>query len=256
MARLRRWLERSSRDLVLARRLPREFDSVLVYVSPDSALRFWRRRLGAEERQLLDWAWELAGPGANVWDVGANVGVFAFAAASRAGRAGRVLAVEPDPFLAGLLRRTATGLPSQLASVDVVEAAAGDRVGRARLHIAARGRASNHLEGTGRTTAGGTRAVCEVATLTLDSLLSRYRPPDLLKIDVEGAEAAVLRGARGLLRGCRPRLLCEVSAELQDVVTRELSELGYRLFDAERPAAQRQPLGRAAWNTLALPSPA
>jgi FkbM family methyltransferase len=242
-----------SRNLVLARRLPREFDSVRVYVSPDSALRFWRWQLGAEERRLLDWARELVGPGASVWDVGANVGVFAFAAASRAGRAGRVLAFEPDPFLAGLLRRTATAVPSQLAMVEVVEAAACERVGRARLHIAARGRASNHLEGAGRTTAGGIRDVREVAALTLDSLLSSCRAPDLLKIDVEGAEAAVLRGARELLRGHRPRLLCEVSAELQEVVTGELNELGYRLFDAERPAAQRQPIERAAWNTLALP---
>jgi FkbM family methyltransferase len=250
---VRQLLERLSRNRVVARRLPREFGSLRLYVSPDSALRFWRRRLGAEERALLAWAGELVAPGASVWDVGANVGVFSFAAAWLAGRQGRVLALEPDPFLAGLLRRTARGAPPQLAVVDVEEAAACDRAGRVRLHVAVRGRASNHIEGTGRSTAGGAREVREVAAVTLDGLLAGRRAPDLVKIDVEGAEAAVLRGAGELLRRARPRLLCEVSTELQGAVSAELAAHGYRLFDAEQPPSRRRPLERAAWNTLAVP---
>src|SRR5690606_20269304 len=101
---LRRLLERLTRGAVLRRTLPAEFRSQTLYVSPDARLSYLFRSVGRTDRRLLEWARERVGPGEIVWDVGSNCGVFGIAAAVLAGKDGRVLAVEPDPFLAGLLR--------------------------------------------------------------------------------------------------------------------------------------------------------
>jgi hypothetical protein len=81
-------------------------------------------------------------------------------------------------------------------------------------------------------------------------LLERYPAPDVVKIDVEGAEAQVLEGGRSLLEEVRPVVLCEVSRD-SGSVTRLLQAAGYRLFDGE--SGRRQCLKRAAYLTLALP---
>ena len=53
-----------------------------------------------------------SGSGSVVWDIGANVGLFAFAAASLAGPGGQVVAMEPDAWLVQLLRRSAKMQPA------------------------------------------------------------------------------------------------------------------------------------------------
>jgi hypothetical protein len=85
--------ERFSRGRVLKRQLPARFGGAPIFVSPDAALRFWRKDLAKCDPPLFDAADELVRPGDVVWDVGANVGLFTFAAAARAGATGRVLAV-------------------------------------------------------------------------------------------------------------------------------------------------------------------
>jgi FkbM family methyltransferase len=193
-------------------------------------------------------------PGNVVWDVGANVGLFAFVSAYAAGPGGRVVAIEADPWLAGLLRRSATGAPPAYAPVEVIQAAAGDHDGEGIFAIAARGRASNHLKRVGGSTqSGGVREEASVTVLRLDSLLTLQPPPQLLKVDVEGAEGLCLKGAQRLLREQRPVVLCEVSEENAEEVGRLFGEHGYRLFDASRPAHERRPLARPSWNTLARP---
>ncbi|MCL6608968.1 MAG: FkbM family methyltransferase, partial [Geminicoccaceae bacterium] len=108
----------------------------------------------------------LVGPGRRVWDIGANVGVFAFAAAGRAGADGRVLAVEPDPWLFALLQHSRAANRGGLAPVELLCAAVADRSGLARLQIAARGRAANTLAGFGSSQMGGVREELLVPTVT------------------------------------------------------------------------------------------
>jgi len=189
-----------------------------------------------------------------VWDIGANVGLFGFAAAYEAGPSGRVLAVEADEWLASLVERSARGAPATYAPLEVLSAAVSDSSGTVELCIARRGRAGNHLRNVeGSTQTGGTREVKRVEAVTLDDLLKRYPSPQLVKIDVEGAELLCLRGAARLLREIRPVLFCEVAKENADEVGRLLSDHRYRMFDAGTPDGQRRPLDRPAWNTLALP---
>src|SRR5262245_60301101 len=145
---LRRWLERWARGVVLGKRLPAEFGSTPIYVSPDARLSYFFRSVGRTDSRLLGWATELVRPGEIVWDIGSNCGVFSMAAALRAGCDGAVLAMEPDPFLAQLLRRSAGGLGDSDAAIEILQAAAAERTGRGTLNIASRGRAANWLEGS------------------------------------------------------------------------------------------------------------
>lgn len=173
-----------------------------MYVTTEGGLRY----LGPLSRTdpiLLGLARRFVNPGDRVWDIGANVGLFAFAAASRARS---VLAVEPDITLARLLRRTAT---AQGAPVDVLPLAVSSAMGVERFVIAKRSRSTNHLEGVGTTMTGGTREEVIVPTVTLDWLATQFPPPDLVKIDIEGAELIALRQGQALLER-RPVLICEV----------------------------------------------
>ncbi|HXO22262.1 MAG TPA: FkbM family methyltransferase [Thermoanaerobaculia bacterium] len=251
---LRLLLERLSRNRVLRRRLPADLGGHTLFVSPDSAMSFWRRDLGRVDPLLFRLARELVRPGATVWDIGANVGLFAAAAAFLAGPSGAILAVEADDWLAGLLRRSFSTPPADHARIEVLSAAVAGRAGFADFSLASRGRAASHLARTaGSTQAGGVRAVHKVVTVTLDGLLKGFSAPDLVKIDVEGAELECLMGASQLLGRRRPTLLCEVTERNAPEVGRLLSGHGYRLYDGEAAPDRRQPLAVPAWNTIAVP---
>jgi FkbM family methyltransferase len=242
--------ERFSRNRILRRRLPESLGGGIIHVSPDSSLSFWRPQLSSD---LFDFASEFVKPGQNVWDVGANVGLFAFGAAHQAGAGGRVVAVEADVWLVGLLRRSAAELAPGSANVEILPAAASDSVGIAEFNIARRGRSANYLVNstTSASQSGGIRERVQVMTLTLDWLLERRPAPAVLKIDVEGAECAVLNGARRMLRDVRPVILCEVGEQNTAEATRIFSDNSYIMHDWDNRA--QGPRDSAAWNTLAVP---
>lgn len=140
---------------------------------------------------LLRLAAETVRPGDTIWDIGANLGLFSFAAAVAAGPGGSVLAVEPDTTLTGLLRRSAS-LNKGHAPVDVLPAAVSYDLSVARFPIAKRNRSTSHLDGFGTSQTGGARATELVPTVTLDWLADQFAVPDVIKIDVEEAEVTVL----------------------------------------------------------------
>ena len=134
---------------MLRRRLPaRVGGQYIVCVSPDPALKFWKRDSDLTDPALFDWATEFIKAGDVVWDVGANVGLFGFAAASLCGPDGQVLAIEADLKLVDILRRSARSQGAKTAPVVVLPAAVSDQVGVAEFVIAARGRSANHLAET------------------------------------------------------------------------------------------------------------
>jgi FkbM family methyltransferase len=249
---MRRLIEHWARGKTLRRRLPPDFGRRPIYVSPDSALTYLLPIWSSGSQQLLSVARRFITPGSTVWDIGANVGIFAFAAAARAGARAEVLAVEPDSFLASLLQRSASHPDNADIAVAVLCSAVSDERGLARFLIASRGRSSNALEQSGRRSqSGGTRYVQYTPTLTMDSLLETFKDPDFVKIDVEGAEALVLKGAEKVMSQSRPMFYVEVGSEQRASVTELFERHGYRLYDGDSEDGRE--LQSCTWNTLAVP---
>ena len=201
-----------------------------IWVSPDAQLKYLKPGERAFDRDLFELAEQRLGPNDVVWDVGANIGSFSVAAATVA-TSGEVVAIEADIWLAGLLRQTAAE-PFFGGRLKVVHCAAAAEAGEARFVISARGRASNALEvGGGRSQMVRAREIVLVPTLRLDDLLDQLAAPTFVKIDVEGAELLVLRGASRLLREIRPRIYVEVDQRLAGEVMALLVAANYAAFD-------------------------
>jgi FkbM family methyltransferase len=230
--------ERLSRNSSFEARMPARFGRRRIRLSPDSRLSVLLPGDARFEPYLLALAERFAEPGAVVWDLGACMGVFALAAADRG--AG-VVAFEPDPFEAGLLRRTAALNPD--LDLCVVEAALCDREARVELEVAARGRAASALAGVAKITqTGGVRCRIGVAGLTLDRALELYPAPSFIKCDVEGAEALVLAGAARMLAVVRPIWAMDVASANLAAVRAAAAANDYLLGDAfEATIADRRP---------------
>ncbi len=251
---VRGMIENFTRDWVIRRRLSAEFSSAPIHVSPSAGLRYLFRPMNSVDPSLLELVREFVTPGAVVWDVGANVGLFSFAAASMAGAEGLIVALEPDAWLVQLLRRSGLEQPAGSAPVQVIPAAVASEMSIRTLCLAARSRASNHLAEFGTTQTGGEREQQSVVAVTLEWLMESLPAPSLLKIDVEGAELEVLRGASRLFETVRPVVLCEVIPASEPGVTEFFKDHGYQIFDGELPVQERQPLEASPWSTLAVPA--
>lgn len=162
-------------------------------------------------------------PGDAVWDVGANIGWFSLLAARAVGQAGAVTAFEPSATNAVWLERNAA---RNRLEITVVRAAVSDASGWARFD------ASSSLGG--HLTAGGGDVV---STVTLDAWADKHGSPSFIKIDVEGAEVAVLNGGSRLLAGGQPIVLCEAHGT-QIEVAAILLEYGYEVRAVEMPGAR------------------
>jgi FkbM family methyltransferase len=224
-----------------------------MYVTPDAGLAYWFPNSAIKCDSLLRNAAEIIKPGAVVWDVGANMGLFSFAASGLSGPSGYIYAFEPDTFLVRLLRRSAR-LNPHAAPVEIVPCAISDTISLARFNIAENNRATSFLEKFGTGLTGGVREVQTVLTIPLDWVAEQIPLPDVLKIDVEGAELSVFRGAWKMLKTRRPIMLFEAQNFNWDEIARGLWDLGYTLYNCDLPAAQRQPLTSSVFNTIAMPA--
>ena len=181
-------------------------------------------------------------PGATFVDVGANYGWHALTAASIVGDEGRVLAIEPNPDNAALLARSAAD--SGFTNVTVVVAAVADRAGWAALVTDGSNGYIAPLEG-----APPHAMACSYAVpmRTLDDIVADagIDTADVIKIDVEGNEPAVLRGGEATF-GSRPvvvaeffpRLLADHGGSSPEALLADLRRLGYELSVVGMPGAR------------------
>ena len=154
-----------------------------------------------------------------VFDVGAQAGFYTLLAAKLVGPSGHVVAFEPDP--GNLLQLGRHIRENRLANVTVVSAAVSDSRGPRRFQRDIGRRLQGRLDARGDIV---------VETVDLDRLWGdRMVPaPRLIKIDVEGEEVAVVRGARHLLGECKPIVLVAThSTALRFACQRELEACGY-----------------------------
>jgi FkbM family methyltransferase len=214
-----------------------------------AALRMWYR--AGRYRWKLDRA-EIAfvlrrlRPGDTTVDVGAHKGAYAFWMHRAVMPGGRVIGFEPQPELAAYLRRMKRAL--RLDGLDVEELAVSSRAGEMEMSIPGGGASPSGTLEAGLVTGPQTRRTVRVTTL--DEHLGADHPVRLIKVDVEGHELDVFRGAESLLRARRPVLLFECEARhlrrhtIADVFS-FLAGLGYQgWFFARaglRPVAEFDP---------------
>ena len=146
-------------------------------------------------------------PGSRVADVGANVGYFTLMAAGLVGEGGRVDAFEPDPAnRARLVDHLELNGCEKVVRVHAL--AASDAAGELPLYHPSEG-VHNHGESSFFPSQFGPDAASArataVPTVRLDAALDRV--PDVVKLDVEGAELSALRGMAGWLTSPRPPAL-------------------------------------------------
>jgi FkbM family methyltransferase len=173
----------------------------------------------------------LIAPGAVFYDIGANVGFFTILGARLVGPQGRVVAFEPVPACA---RAVASNIAlNGFAHAEIREAAVGARSGRDQLLVV--GEASwSHLASTGRH--ADVRDEIDVAVVSIDELVAagEIPPPDVMKIDTEGAELQAIAGMRATIEAHRPAIVCELH-DTNEAFCALMDEIGYTTTNLDGP---------------------
>jgi len=186
-------------------------------------------------------------PDGVLYDIGANLGFFSLLGARLAGSAGRVFAFEPVPANATAVRRHSALNPTM--NVTVLELAVGARSGRVMLSIP-EDASWAYLESYAPDR--DVIAKVEIDVASIDELLDagRIAPPDVVKIDTEGAELQVMRGMERTIVAHRPAIVCEMHGRNAEFVALAQG-LGYvvtNLDGTDPPAEAGQNI-----HVLALP---
>lgn len=199
---------------------------------------------GSYELSIVNLLRRLLRPGNRVVDVGANVGAYTLVMAQRAGEKGMVAAFEPNPETYRRLQRNLE-LNALTGRVVTHQVALSAQPGNAVLHLPVpgfpnRGIASlvKYAEVQGPT--------IEVPVETLDRVLANWDSCDLIKIDTDGNDDQVLKGAFGLLERFRPNLIFEYSA----VSWRDADQRGVELFQFLRKLDYQVYWINPYWGTL------
>jgi FkbM family methyltransferase len=191
------------------------------------------------ERQTRNALKALVKPGSVVLDIGANIGVHTMLLADLVGPSGRVLSFEPSDYGVRKLRRNLELNPELAGRVTLFHcflaatdgAAVPDRIFSSWPLADSEGLHQKHL-GLAMPTNGAPGR-------TIDGILAELGGPSvqLVKMDVDGFESEVLRGAAALLSGSRPIFVMELSPYVLDERGSSLEELlgflvpnGYRFF--------------------------
>jgi len=178
--------------------------------------------LGTYEPEMQRLMAEIVRPGMQVWDIGANAGFYTLAFSRLVGSTGRVYAFEP--LAANASNLLAHVHLNGLRNVTVVQSALSGTTALIGFHVAP----SNSM---------GHIAAAEmsylVPTTTVDDFLAE-RPearPDLIKVDVEGAEGDLLAGSLQYLAHAAPEIVVALHGPEQGEICADLlASLGYSLF--------------------------
>jgi FkbM family methyltransferase len=170
-----------------------------IRVRPHQFSAVWTIYDGVHEWEELQFCLRYLRPGDHFVDVGANVGVFSTLVGTRIPGV-RITAVEPFPPIRGDL---AANLALNDLEITVVESAVSDTAGEATFEVLDRD-VLNRLAPA----SGGAGTGITVPVTTLDDLVGGDTPA-LIKIDVEGSELLVMKGAARLLADAAPVLLFE-----------------------------------------------
>jgi FkbM family methyltransferase len=196
-----------------------------IWVSPAEHLGYL---LGTDEPHLQSAIRKYVSTGDTVYDIGANVGYVSISLAKQVGPQGRVFAFEPVPRNIEAFRRNIE--INGIANIELLPAAAADRTGEAVIRIAENLAAASLVWHRNNPSATELR----IATVSVDELMEQEKLtyPKFVKIDVEGAEGAVLQGMRRTVAAARPVLFVECSEAGRETSWNLLRDLDYRCQSA------------------------
>lgn len=224
-----------------------EVDGVKIFLDPKDSMEFSVREFEPGVTQLFK---EKVKKGFVVVDVGAHIGYYTLLSAKLVGPEGKVFAFEPSPENAALLRR---GVKENGFDVEVIEKAVSDAAGSATLFMSQVSN-DNRCYDT-----GGNRKKISVQTLKLDDFFRGGRV-DFIKVDVDGFEFRVLRGAKDILSGAKAPMFVsefnshylEQAGEEPEEYLRYLFNLGFRVYNIGDREGSLLPVTRAedlpGWN--------
>ena len=181
---------------------------------------------GSYELAIQNVVDQLVTDGDVCYDLGASVGYFALLMARRASM---VYAFELSPVALGEFCRHLALNPN--APILVIPLPLSDATRAIKFGVV------NTAYGSGIISESETRwPVLPLETITIDAFAETHRPPNVLKIDVEGLEADVLRGAERTIAAHHPRICCELhNVKVSHEVIAILKGHGYTLTN---PAGQ------------------
>jgi FkbM family methyltransferase len=184
--------------------------------------------LGTAEPHLQRAIRNYVAAGDTVYDIGANLGYVSLSLAKRVRAGGHVIAFEPVPRNIELFRQNIA--INRMSNVRLLEVAASDKAGEAVMRIAENLSTASlvwHRNNPSATEIG-------ITTVCIDELVEagEFGSPKFVKIDVEGAEGAVLEGMRRTVAAAKPVLFIECSDAGRDKAWPLLRELGYRCQSA------------------------
>lgn len=160
-----------------------------------------------------------------IFDIGANVGYYTLLGAHLAGESGRIVSVEP--MIQNICRLNRHLVLNRLNNVFLVTSACSDHVGMS-VFLHGANNAVGHLDGIGDVN-HSTNKMSVVSTVTIDALVDTTKlEPNMIKVDVEGAEYQVLLGAANTLTRLKPKLYLSIHSQSLYVKCNELlSTYGY-----------------------------
>lgn len=172
------------------------------------------------------------------YDLGANAGFFSLVAANLLGEQGRVVSFDPDPFNCSTMNEQIE-MNNLQDRWSIEQKGIADKHGHAVFELEKPGSSKGHLQetGAGGFDVGSGKDSFEVELVALDDVIDAHPHPDVVKMDIEGAEILAMKGATRLLRDVRPIFLIELHGpESVRAVHAALREHNYSFFTIENEA--------------------
>lgn len=225
-----------------------DYEKRRIFMSVSSFLQLGRLRACRKEPETVAWIESFVKPGDTFYDIGANVGAYSFVAWAVAGEKSKIFAFEPGaPTFAALKKNIELNNASN--SITAYKIACTDKTGTFTFHYRSKkpGDASHALTKEGELPDEKFKAAAreEIKGFAVDDFIvqSRLSRPNHIKIDVDGSELAVIRGAVGTLKypGLRSILIeiDEKRAEAGEIMT-ILENAGFRPRSKHRRGSARK----------------
>jgi len=219
-----------------------------VWLNPDDPVISGALALGVYERGEIAFFRSRFGAGMTLLDVGANVGLYSALALSTPGFHGRVLAIEPHAESRRYLEKTIASNAPAPGAAQIIGLAAAERAGTLALYKNPENKGDNRLYPDPLL-----QAEESVGADTLDNICRRagIAAAQFVKIDVQGAEAQVVRGAAGVLGASSecilmtefwPYGLARCGSDALEYLGM-LRELGFRLHQLSGSRGTLTPIG-------------